>query len=256
MALLTAAISIAIIALASACLALLRLRVVLSPNRPKQSRRRGDAPTHLLIILGSGGHSAEMLSMLERAVDHEDEKMRLNWRDYTFRTWVVGRGDQISAKRAKGFEDMVAQIQQQTSRANGTIKKEGGTGYKVVTVPRARKIHQSLLTAPISSLRCMFACWTALLPSADVDFPDLILCNGPATATILVFVSVLLRFFDARRCNSRGKMRTIYVESWARVKRLSLSGNLLVRVVDRFFVQWPQLLEATQRRGEILGVLV
>ena len=36
-------------------------------------------------------------------------------------------------------------------------------------------------------------------------------------------------------------MRSIYIESWARVRTLSLSGRILKPLVDRFLVQWPQL---------------
>lgn len=121
-------------------------------------------------------------------------------------------------------------------------------------VPRARKIHQSLLTTPISSLNCLLTCIQYLYyhPSG---YPDLILTNGPATATILIFASVMLRFFDVKGAHSRGKMRTIYVESWARVKNLSLSGKILCWVADRVLVQWEQL-EGVRGRGEFLGVLV
>lgn len=51
------------------------------------------------------------------------------------------------------------------------------------------------------------------------------------------------------------KTRTIYVESFARVKSLSLSGRILYPVVDRFLVQWP-LLKEKYSRAEFKGVLV
>lgn len=51
------------------------------------------------------------------------------------------------------------------------------------------------------------------------------------------------------------KTRTIYVESFARVKSLSLSGRILYLVVDRFLVQWP-LLKEKYSRAEFKGVLV
>jgi beta-1,4-N-acetylglucosaminyltransferase len=219
----------ALLALSTTALLLLtpilyRLHKILSPNRPKPDLP--DRKARILIVLGSGGHTAEMLSMLSRA--------GLDWKDkFVKRTWVVGEGDGISAQRAREFEE-------------GEVRAgDGNGGYEVKSVPRARAIHQSVWTAPITCLRCAVACFHVLLPQEDEighrdvrDYPDVILCNGPATATILVFVSVLLRFFDVGGCHSRGKMRTVYVESWARVKRVSLSGRLLAWVVDRFLVQW------------------
>ena len=204
-----------------------------------------------------------MIGMLTRAVTEGEQERRLEWKKYTRRTWVVGTGDAISAQRAREFEEMVTAlaIEQDGSTTGRTESEDASLGsYDIATVPRAREIHQPIYTAPISCLRSMLACFNLLLRhqnrNSDLGFPDLILCNGPATATILVFTSILLRFFNIRRCNTRGKMRTIYVESWARVKKLSLSGLLLSRVVDRFLVQWPQLEKEGGGRVEYLGVLV
>ncbi|KAK4549701.1 hypothetical protein LTR36_005002 [Oleoguttula mirabilis] len=241
-------------------------------NKPIRHGRRNPAePTHLLVVLGSGGHTAEMLAMLERAVSAKDASLKLDWKDYTHRTWVVGSGDSISAQRAKDFEDMVIPLSTPEDLMVGKVKRATYNGigtYDVVTVPRAREIHQSLTTTPMSSFTCMRACYDLLTRyttetrdghasgPGQKDFPDVILCNGPATATILVATSMLLRFFDVKGCSTRGKLRTIYVESWARVKKPSLSGKLLSRVVDRFLVQWPQLERSTGGRAEFMGVLV
>jgi beta-1,4-N-acetylglucosaminyltransferase len=210
-----------------------------------------------------------MIAMLTRAIggsatpDPESELeitgTKLDWAKFTHRTWVVGEGDSISAQRAKDFEDMASK-----QPTNSTTAASAENNYNINTVPRARKIHQPLLTAPSSSLSCALACVHILL-EAEAGFPNVILVNGPATATILVFTAVLLRFFNVRGCHSKGKMRVVYVESWARVKKLSLSGMLLEGVVERFLMQWPQLVEEGKqkkswwsggRRREYLGVLV
>ncbi|KAK1075127.1 UDP-N-acetylglucosamine transferase subunit [Friedmanniomyces endolithicus] len=254
--------------------ALYRLTLVLNPARNKplrHGRRNPSEPTHLLIVLGSGGHTAEMLAMLTRAVTSPDPAQKLNWKDYHHRTWVVSAGDSLSAARAKEFEEMATPLSTQEDLMAGKVKKATDIGpgtYEIVTVPRAREIHQGLATAPVSGWKCLVACRELLMKhttdtrdghaamAGEIDFPDLILCNGPATATVLVGASVLLRFFDVRGCSTRGKMRTVYVESWARVKRLSLSGRLLSSVVDRFLVQWPQLAKDSVGRIEYRGVLV
>ena len=90
-----------------------------------------------------------------------------------------------------------------------------------------------------------------------VSYPDIVLTNGPGTGGIVVLASILLRFLDfwATGANKPGKMTTVYVESWARVRELSLSGNLLLMVVDRFVVQWPQL-QGLGGRAEYRGWLV
>lgn len=246
-------------------LTIYRLFIILNPARSKplrHGRRNPNEPTHLLIVLGSGGHTAEMFAMLDRAVNEPDPNRRMDWRDFAHRTWVVGSGDSISAARAKEFEEMAVGLTSQETLMKGKVKGATDIGpgtYDVVTVPRARDIHQPLWSTPFSSLKCLLSCWTLLTKYTDRrvrDYPDLILCNGPATATIMVFTSVLLRLFNVESASSRNKMRTVYVESWARVKKLSLSGTLLSKVVDRFLVQWPQLERAYGDRVEYAGVLV
>ena len=85
-------------------------------------------------------------------------------------------------------------------------------------------------------------------------YPDLIIANGPATAVLVIAASLLLRFLNLR--GTEGKMRTIYVESWARVNSLSLSGKVLVAcgMVNRMLVQWENL--ARNGQGEFIGALV
>jgi beta-1,4-N-acetylglucosaminyltransferase len=246
---------------------LLRARFILSPTRSKpirHGRRNPREPTHLLIVLGSGGHTAEMLSMLDRAVNEPNPAARLEWRDYTHRTWVVNEGDSISASRARDFEESTMGFGQERLM-EGKVKKATDLGpgtYEVVTVPRARMIHQSLYSAPISCAKTFAACWNLLVKQVDEgkgrDFPDLVMVNGPATATILVYTAIALRFFNVRGCVTNGKLRTVYVESWARVKKMSLSGNMLSRVVDKCLVQWPQLDARRNGSGKAkyVGMLV
>lgn len=260
----------------------IRLKIILPPARAPAAKRERGTQTHLLIVLGSGGHTAEMLSMLRNAVMRapsrtllpatpppnlpksqykaaiEKALAPLDWRLYTHRTWVVSSGDGFSAQRAKEFEDeMSAHYARLAYTGTGKRKSKTDLGsYEVVTVPRARKIHQSLVTTPVSALRCLWASLRVLLDRRRVDtYPDLMLTNGPATATIVVFASVLLRFVNWRGASSSGKMRTVYVESWARVRKLSLSGRLLSWVADRVLVQWEHLAGA-ENRGEFVGVLV
>jgi len=65
-------------------------------------------------------------------------------------------------------------------------------------------------------------------------YADILLINGPGTCVVLCLVSYIRRVLGMRFT------RIIYVESFARVKSLSLSGKLLRRVVDVFVVQWPE----------------
>ncbi|KAJ5162930.1 uncharacterized protein N7500_004760 [Penicillium coprophilum] len=233
------------ITLGASILLVLLISLTISQNtNPSKSRLKG-SPTHLLVVLGSGGHTAEMLYMLER--------MKFDPQIYTYRTYLVSSGDNFSADKAKDFE---------AQRVRNSQGHTHNNNYTIVTVPRARRVHQSYLTAPFSTLQCFWACLNVLrglhrdqkLPKEYTSpYPDLILTNGPATAVCVVAGAKLIRFFQCfAKCTtwclglqtisafaSTPKLRTIYIESWARVSSLSTSGVLLLPLVDRFLVQWP-----------------
>ena len=180
-----------------------------------------------MVVLGSGGHTAEMLLMLQRA--------EVGMQRWARRTWVVSSGDGFSAGLAAEFEERLGR--------EGAKDKIGEKRFDVVELPRARKVHQSLLTAPVTSLICLFAALKTLRSSP----PDIILTNGPGTGVIIVLASLILRFVCL---GNSWKMRCVYVESLARCKTLSLSGRLLKPVVDRVLVQWKELEDG---RAEFKG---
>lgn len=98
---------------------------------------------------------------------------------------------------------------------------------------RSREVGQSYITSV----------WTTLVATAHALYimiqlrPEVILCNGPGTCIPLCIIAFLFKVLGIRWSS------IFYVESIARVRRLSLSGLLLykLRVADQFFVQWPQL---------------
>ena len=240
----------------------LRLLAILPSRRSTQPFRARPIATRVFIVLGSGGHTHEMFYLLRD----------LDTRKYTHRTYVVSSGDAFSAQRAVEFEAGLEKVGKTEGSGRGERQAcVGPDHYNIAVLPRARKIHQSLLTTPFSSLYTLVKSFGPLLGSppflpnqspknayerAAADLPDLIITNGPATAVIVILASLILRFFNVRGASSRGKCKTIYVESFARVKGLSLSGKLLSRVVDRFLVQWEELEGAGGGRAEFWGILV
>lgn len=188
-----------------------------------------------------------MLSLLED----------LDTTSYTHRTYIISSGDDFSARKAVDFEEKLAtlsgsDIPDEKAATNAIIF----SSYSLHFVPRARKVHQSLLTAPLSSLQCFIACILFLnssppSPAYRNNYPDLILINGPATSVLVLLAALILRFVALP--GTYGKMRSVYVESWARVKALSLSGKILVAMgaVDRVLVQWEGL--ANEGRLEYLS---
>jgi len=212
----------------------------------------------MVVVLGSGGHTAEMMSLL-RDIDPTR---------YTHRTYIISSGDSFSAGKALEIETVI-QSKQITPSAGAT--KAGDidpvTGiWDLQIVPRARKIHQPLYTAIFSSFWCLIGCLRVLYTTSRVsnaarsEYPDVIITNGPATAVIVILAASILKFVGMAPV---WKMKTIYVESWARVKTLSLSGKILLRIgiCDKFLVQWEALAntingDGSRKRVEWVGFLV
>lgn len=79
--------------------------------------------------------------------------------------------------------------------------------------------------------------------------PDVLLLNGPGTCVPVAYILFFYKFLGL--C----KTKIIYIESLARVSKLSLSGLLLLPISDRFIVQWENLYHQ-YNRVEYYGVLI
>jgi beta-1,4-N-acetylglucosaminyltransferase len=252
-----------------------RLTSILTRGNPaKRGRGYGkrlpaseEHPTHLCVVLGSGGHTAEMMAMLRNYPDLA--------KDYTYRTYIVSAGDDFSAIKADEFEEELASDAASKIQPSIPDQPPPPKMYDIITITRARRVHQSIFTTPSTVFLCLRDCLKVLrgihksqnhAGSAHTS-PDLILTNGPGTGVCVVVASIILLFFGAGGSthegayHASGQMRTVYVESWARVKTLSLSGQILKALVDRFLVQWETLQRKVGEkerggRAEYVGVLV
>jgi len=74
--------------------------------------------------------------------------------------------------------------------------------------------------------------------------PDAVVSTG-AEIAIPAFLVARLR-----------RVPTVYIECGAQVTRPSLTGRILSRVSDRFYVQWPELLPAYGNRAQYAGSLI
>ena len=76
------------------------------------------------------------------------------------------------------------------------------------------------------------------------SMPDMIVTNGPGTAVPLCYAA----YFINRTMHLNRNAKQIYIESFCRVKTLSLSGKLLKPIVDKFVVQWHSLKSKSDNR--------
>lgn len=205
---------------------------VVALRRSVPRRRDRTESCHFAVFLGSGGHSSEALSLVSA----------LDFSRYTPRTYLVSEGDSLSAQKAIALEGLKA----------ASAKSPAKGGYQILTIPRARRVHQNILTVPFTTLRSLLAAvyHVTFAPqlSGESAF-DVLLLNGPGTCVVLCLAAYINRFLGL------SSPRLVYIETFARVRELSLTGKLLRPIVDRFVVQWPDLLQ-DGGRGECYGWLV
>uniref|UniRef100_A0A8D0XNH5 UDP-N-acetylglucosamine transferase subunit ALG14 n=2 Tax=Sus scrofa TaxID=9823 RepID=A0A8D0XNH5_PIG len=199
-----------ILAAAGAALAVLlavRLWVVLRPRAAVPRRSLS-----LLVVAGSGGHTTEILRLLETLSDA-----------YSPRHYVIADTDEMSAHKINSFE------LNRADRNPSTTFPE----YHIHRIPRSREVQQSW---PSSALSTLYSLWFSF-PLTHRVKPDLVLCNGPGTCVPICVSALLLGILGIK------KVIIVYVESICRVEHLSLSGKILFHLSDYFIVQWPALKE-------------
>jgi len=210
-------------------LTLMLIRVLYVIYRSGKPLLRSKAPRALrtLIVLGSGGHTAEMLNLLSVL-----QKERFSPRFY-----VAAATDNMSLQKARTLENSLAD--------ETGVKVEETAQF--MQIYRSREVGQSYLTSV----------WTTLIATAHALWimfkirPQVILCNGPGTCFPLCAIAFFFKVVGIRWSS------IFYVESIARVRRLSLSGLLLykLQIADQFFVQWPQL-QRQYPRAHYVGCLM
>lgn len=160
-------------------------------------------PIRTLIVLGSGGHTAEMMHLMNK----------IDKSKFIPRMYVLADTDTTSRSRVESDE----------SDRNWTI----------VNIPRSRHVNQSYLTSIVSTIYSI----AMTVPTVLKFNPDVVLCNGPGTCIPVCFVVFMMRVCHYTNTS------IIFVESICRVKSLSLTGKILFLFADLIIVQWPELKE-------------
>ncbi|KAF5637512.1 beta-1,4-n-acetylglucosaminyltransferase [Fusarium sp. NRRL 25303] len=137
------------------------------------------------------------------------------------RRYLISSGDTMSEDHLEDYEADLKAL----CAAEGT----NPGAYDVFTVTRARRVHQSLLTTPFTAFLSLVSIFPALLTpppkidGAELAYPTCIYSNGPATGFFVGLAVHILKLLGRIPENS---MHFIYIESWARISTLSLTGKL------------------------------
>ena len=178
----------------------------------------------VMVVLGSGGHTSEMLSLVQHL--ELDKFHRI--------VYVVANTDHTSLNKL---------------RANPRLNR--ATNVDVRTIPRAREVLQSYTTSVLTTL---YASCFALV-AVFRERPALIIANGPGTCLPICMAGLLLRFVRLLLLQGGRVPKVLFVESFCRVKTLSLTGKLLYPLADVFVVHWDALVKKYPR-AQNLGVVL
>lgn len=144
----------------------------------------------LLVVLGEGGHTSELLNLIDLMGDR-----------YEYH-YIISQEDNLSAKR---------------------IKHSG----PIHILPRPRGKDTKAVRAAFLTLLAGIKSLSVLIRVR----PDAIVSTGPAIAVPVFMLGKLLG------------AKAIFVETGSRIRALSMTGKIMYRWADMFFVQWPQLAE-------------
>lgn len=178
-------------------------------NKPREK----SCPVKTMIILGSGGHTAEMLQIINY----------LNFKNYSPRVYIHAHTDKLSFEKVKKLEN-------------------GNKDYKILKIFRSREVRQSYFTSILTTIFSMLNC----VPILWKENPDLILCNGPGTCIPLCVVAFLFKIL----CITQNVI--IFIESFCRVKTFSLTGKILYYLADHVVVQSVYLSKPMYNRSVFL----
>jgi beta-1,4-N-acetylglucosaminyltransferase len=176
-------------------------------------------PVKTLVILGSGGHTGEMIQF----------------------TNLLNRSNYYPLVYIHATTDISSRVRVETIEKN----KNNTLNVSYYSIPRSREVGQSYFTSIFTTLYSIVHAFQIIY----LIRPQLILCNGPGTCLPLVIIALFYRALIFRPC------KIIFLESFCRVVSLSLCGKLLYFCVDRFIVQWPQLAKK-YRLAEYIGRLM
>lgn len=186
--------------------------------------------TRVMITFGSGGHTAEMSTLLRSA------RVSRKMADDEAGGYIKKLVCVISADDAFIQDKLIDEY------FNSFDK------FDTVRIRRPRDIKQSYLTTVWTFLLVLYQSFLIIREHK----PNLYFTNGPGISVAFALAIRLMQIFDWNY-----KCHILYVESFCRTETLSLSAKVLyhLRLASEIYVQWPGLTKKYPRT-KCEGILV
>ncbi len=175
----------------------------------------------IMIVLGSGGHTGELLMMLK--------KLDLN--KFSNIYFISSHNDIRSEGKALEVLNL----------KNGNMILENVHFMKIY---RSRNVGQSFFSSIFTTIYAFFHSVYIILYSR----PNLIVTNGPGVSLPLVYIGYIFR-----KLKLLAEFKILFIESFCRTQSVSLAGKLIQPVSDRFIVLWESLKSS---KREYLGKII
>jgi len=111
---------------------------------------------------------------------------------------------------------------------------------RTLKLPYPKYLMANIVTDPLKMAQAFFR----FIVIFRKERPDIIVSTGSEIAIPAFYLAKLFR------------IRTIFIESWCRVKTTSGTGKILYPIADIFLVQWPELLKIYGKKAQFQGAVV
>lgn len=184
----------------------------------------------LISVIGSGGHTHEMLMLIQSIIIDD----RLFFSPIINKiTFIISKNDKLSKEKL----NLKLGIWKYQAKNNEQIE------YDCYEIQRSRQVQQSYFTSILTTLIAFYHSYKIIYK----EKPSLLLCNGPGVCIPVILVTKLFS----------PQTKIVFIESFCRTKTLSLTGKIIyyANLANYFIVQWPKL-KAQYRNAKFMGILV
>lgn len=188
-------------------------KVILQNTRTLQSQK----PKKVIVFLGSGGHTGEMLKILN------------------------------TYKETLKHSSIVVLYSEENSLARFKLQFPDIKNVKFHMIGKAREVGSGKLSSIKSIVYTLLSVVGIIIKDTKYFVFDhkrtLILLNGPGSCVLLSMVFQFIKFITIKDYKH---IKIVYVESLARCNKLSMTGLIIyyIKFYDEFLVQWPEMLES------------
>ena len=173
----------------------------------------------IMIILGSGGHTGEILLMIQK----------LDFNKFSSCYFVSSHNDKNSENKAK---------------ESIPIDKYKNTKFIFLKIYRSRNVGQSFIASIPTTLYALLQSFFMLAKYR----PSMVVTNGPGVSFPIIFVGYILRVLMIL-----SEFKIMFIESYCRTKSISLCGKIVEPLCDRFIVLWKNL--ESKKREYLVKIL-